>query len=164
MQRTTVLIVAAILVVGGVYFFTGRDSAPTDAIVTDPATRPEADAPVATEESAETTMDDDTAMTAASETATPYTTAVTYLTPARTTHDMAVTLTIDENGVVTDASIVYDNGDGFSNSHQERFDGEFRSVVIGQALTDIELSTVAGASLTTAAFNEAVTKIVAERA
>jgi hypothetical protein len=85
---------------------------------------------------------------------------VSYLTPARTSHDMTVTLTVAD-GIVTDASIIYDNGDGFSNAHQERFDGAYKAQVIGQPIDGIALSRVGGASLTTGAFNDAAAQIAA---
>ncbi len=91
-----------------------------------------------------------------------YTENVTYLTPARTEHKLAVTLKI-ANGLVTEADVIYDGGDGFSNPSQERFDGAFPSEVIGKPLAGISLSRVGGASLSSVAFNEAVTKIRAEQ-
>ena len=84
----------------------------------------------------------------------------TYLTPARTSHEMTVSLTL-ENGVVAAAAIVYDGGEGFSNANQERFDAAYKAEVIGKPLTEISLSRVGGASLTSQAFNEAVAKISA---
>lgn len=84
---------------------------------------------------------------------------ITYLTPARTEHKMGVTLTL-EDGVVTDASIIYDDGEGFSNQHQERFDNAYKAEVIGKSLADISLSRVGGASLTSQAFNDAVKKMM----
>lgn len=92
-----------------------------------------------------------------------FTAAVSYLTPARTSHDMDVTLTVDASGIITAASIVYDNGAGFSNAHQERFDGAYTAMVIGQPIDSVSLARVGGASLTTSGFNDAVAKIRAER-
>lgn len=94
---------------------------------------------------------------------TPYTTTVTYLTPARTSHEMDITLTVDTDGTIVDAAIVYDNGDGFSNPHQARFDAAYRDLVIGQTLDAVELAAVGGASLTSGAFNEAVAEIESQR-
>lgn len=91
-----------------------------------------------------------------------FTAAVTYLTPARSTLSMDVTLTLADDKVTT-ASIIYDNGDGPSNSHQRRFDAAYQAEVVGRSLADIALSRVAGASLTTDSFNEAVAA-VAEQA
>ncbi len=93
-------------------------------------------------------------------TAVTFTETGSYLTPARTSHELAVSLTL-EDGIVTAADVVYDGGEGFSNPNQERFDGAFAAEVIGKPLSEISLSRVGGASLTTNAFNEAVAKIAA---
>jgi|AntRauTorckE6833_2_1112554.scaffolds.fasta_scaffold14728_3 pyruvate/2-oxoglutarate dehydrogenase complex dihydrolipoamide acyltransferase (E2) component len=93
---------------------------------------------------------------------TQYSASASYLTPARTSHEIAVDLTVDSAGIVTAADVQYDGDAGFSNAHQERFDGVFSSQVVGQSLSDINLSRVGGASLTSEAFNEAVAKISAQ--
>ena len=90
-----------------------------------------------------------------------YTTRVSYLTPSRSSHDMDVTLTI-ENDVVVASSITYDGGDGPGNSHHRRFDAAYKSEVVGMQLSEISLSRVGGASLTSASFNEAVANVGAE--
>lgn len=91
-----------------------------------------------------------------------YTASANYMTPARTEHDIAVTLTLDSDGVVTDADVVYDDSTGYSNANQERFDNAYKNEVVGVPLENISLSRVGGASLTSGAFNEAVEKISAE--
>ncbi len=92
-----------------------------------------------------------------------YTENSSYLTPARTEHKMAVTLSIAD-GIVTDASVTYDGqSDGFSNPNHERFNAAYKTEVIGKKLSDVSLSRVGGASLTSKAFNEAVAKIVAQQ-
>jgi hypothetical protein len=87
----------------------------------------------------------------------------TYLTPARGEHSVDITVTVT-NDVVTDITTRYDGKDsGFSNGHQERFDAAYKSQVIGKKLSDISLSRVGGASLTTNGFNDAI-KAAAARA
>ena len=95
-------------------------------------------------------------------TAKTFTETGSYLTPARTEHKIAVTLTL-LNGIVTEADVIYDGEKGFSNPSHERFDGAYAVEVIGKPLSDISLSRVGGASLTSTAFNEAVTKIAAKQ-
>lgn len=90
-----------------------------------------------------------------------YNTEVSYLTPSRKSHDMVITLSV-ENDVVTKAAVTYDGISGPSNSHHKRFDTNYQSGVVGVALDEISLSRVGGASLTTNAFNEAVTNIEAK--
>lgn len=162
MQKTVAVIGLIVVLGAGIYFFTGKESLkPNPAPIIDEAVRPEGESPVETGEVAETGTDDKTAESVSSNL--QRTTAVSYLTPARTTHNMDVALEIDETGVITGANILYDDGDGFSNPHQERFDGSYRQLVVGQNIDEFNLSTVAGASLTTKAFNEAVNKIAEDR-
>ena len=92
-----------------------------------------------------------------------YSAEVSYLTPTRTELEMTVNLTVNAVGVVTAADIIYDGGAGFSNGFQERFDGTYSSQVVGKSLTNINLSRVGGASLTSEAFNEAVVKIESQQ-
>jgi hypothetical protein len=90
-----------------------------------------------------------------------YTARGEYQTPARIEHIIDVTLTL-EGDIVTGADIIYDEGSGFSNSHQERFDSGYRAQVIGKSLDQISLSRVGGASITSRSFNEVVTAIEAQ--
>jgi hypothetical protein len=164
MQKTTAIVAIVVVLMGGAYLLSNNET-PATQETTEPITegaRIESETPVVTEETPETGTDDEVAEAAAAET--PYTVSVSYLTPSRTSHDMDVTLVVSEDGIVTDASIVYDNGEGFSNGHQERFNNAYKEEVVGKQITEIDLSTVAGASLTTAGFNDAVTKIIDERA
>lgn len=87
-----------------------------------------------------------------------YESDVSYTTPGGTSHDMTISLTLN-NGVVVGADVVYDGGEGYSNNHQRRFDAAFEGEVLGQSLSSISLSRVGGASLTSEAFNDAVADI-----
>lgn len=160
------ILIALIAVVGGViYVRNGNPEAtPTPAPVateTRPATE---ETPTQTPEPevvAAPTRDlttEEAATTAAADT---YTADGSYLTPARTSHKLSVTLTVAD-GIVTDASVTYDDGEGFSNPNQERFDGAYKAEVIGKPVTGISLSRVGGASLTTEAFNQAVSDIASQ--
>lgn len=95
--------------------------------------------------------------------ATPYSSEQTYLTPARTSHEIDVNLTVADDGTIIGANVVYDNGDGYSNPHQQRFDGAYQAQIIGQNISDAELAITGGASLTTGAFNEAIADVRAQR-
>lgn len=86
-----------------------------------------------------------------------YTASASYLTPARVSHDMDVTLTITDD-VVTAVSITYDGG-AANTSSLKRFDGAYQAAVIGVSLEELSLSRIGGASLTSNAFNEAVSDI-----
>lgn len=91
-----------------------------------------------------------------------YTSHVTYRTPERDTYTMDVTLTI-KNDIVTASNIIYGNG-AERDSYARRFNNSYESVVVGKDIDTVSLSRVGGASLTTRAFTEAVTKIKTEAA
>ncbi len=94
---------------------------------------------------------------ATKETAT-YKASEQYLTPKRTSHNIDVTLTLEDN-IVKEVSVVYDNKAGYSNGYQEKFDAAYKTEVIGKSLAGISLAKVGGASLTSDAFNQAVAEI-----
>jgi hypothetical protein len=173
-----IAIVAVIAVLGiGGYVLQSSNTASVPAEVLEVSTRPEdvvaptveaagqttPDAtPIATPpaEATEQTTPDATPIATPSDQST-YTARGEYLTPARTEHIIDVTLTL-ENGIVTDADIIYDEGNGFSNPHQQRFDGAYKAQVIGKSLSQINLSRVGGASVTSRSFNVVVTAIKAQ--
>jgi len=143
------------------------DTAPTDDTISDQEEPTETTITAETENTSDTTIatesSDDTVTlpVTSSVTAIERSVDVSYLTPARTSHELTVSLTVAQ-GIVTDATIIYDKGDGFSNAHQERFDGAYKAEVIGKPIDSISLSRVGGASLTSGAFNDAVKKIAAQ--
>lgn len=85
-----------------------------------------------------------------------------YRTPAKVQESVTVTFTVAD-GVVTAVSNTYNEGQG-ENAHQKRFDAAYTTLVVGKKLTDISLSRVGGASLTSGAFNEAVKEAIAQTA
>lgn len=82
----------------------------------------------------------------------------TYSTPARLTHTVDVTLTL-EGDVVTDVAVDFNKGAGPANDHQKRFSAAYRTEVVGKTLSQVSLSRVGGASLTSGGFNQAVAAI-----
>lgn len=162
-----VAILGVVIVVMGVLLFTlspAKEPETTPVVETQEMNRTEAmeaeeeaTIEVAPAIEAEATIDEPVAVAAAT-----FTGSGSYLTPARSKHELDVTLTV-EKGIVTAANIVYDNGAGFSNGHQERFDNAYKAQVIGKPLGDISLSRVGGASLTTEGFNQAVAAIKAQQ-
>jgi len=89
-----------------------------------------------------------------------YTASASYFTPARKEHDIDVTLTIADD-TITNATVIYDGGSASSGSHK-RFDEAYEAVVVGATIDSLNLSRVGGASLTTDAFNEALSSIKSE--
>jgi hypothetical protein len=89
-----------------------------------------------------------------------HTTEVTYLTPARSEYLLDISLTLN-NDIVTGASIAYSQG-AEKDPNVAKFEAAYKSQVIGKDIDTLNLSRVGGASLTTAAFNEALTLIKAD--
>ncbi|KXJ97864.1 MAG: hypothetical protein UZ19_OD1000928 [Parcubacteria bacterium OLB19] len=66
-----------------------------------------------------------------------------------------------KDGVVINSDVMYGNKEtGYQHPLQERFDGAYKTQVVGKRLEDISLSRVGGASLTSKAFNEAIANII----
>ncbi len=84
-------------------------------------------------------------------------TTVTYLTPIKAEYMLEVSLTL-ENDIVTDAQITYSQG-AEKDPNAQRFEAAYRTEVIGKDIDTLNLSRVGGASLTTGAFNNALTAI-----
>jgi uncharacterized protein with FMN-binding domain len=80
-----------------------------------------------------------------------------YRAPTAADYTMDVNLTVT-NGTVTDAAITYGNG-AEKDPNVQRFEDAYKTEVIGKSLGTINLSRVGGASLTTNAFNTALTEI-----
>jgi uncharacterized protein with FMN-binding domain len=72
--------------------------------------------------------------------------------------DIAVTITI-KDGVITAATIQQQANNRDSEEYQSAFQDNFKSKVVGKALSSLSLSRVSGASLTTDGFNEALNNI-----
>lgn len=85
-----------------------------------------------------------------------YSKQVTYRTPDGT-YNMNISITIS-NDIVTNSSVAFD-ARGARDSYSRRFLKSYPSQVDGKDFTNVNLSRVGGASLTTAAFNEALVKI-----
>jgi len=86
-----------------------------------------------------------------------YTRSVSYQAPHRT-ESITVTLKI-KDGVVTSVEDVHSKNNRNSAYFQEGFESAIAGQVVGKKIADIQLDAVAGASLTTAAFMEAITAI-----
>lgn len=72
-----------------------------------------------------------------------------------------LSLTI-KDGVVTNATATTVTDDNTSRSYDDRFLDAYKEVVVGKKVSDLNLSRVAGASLTTQGFNDALQKIETE--
>lgn len=72
-----------------------------------------------------------------------------------------VTLTL-AGSVVTDASVTGHPSNPKSQEYQDGFTAAYKPLVVGKRLDQLQLDRVSGASLTTAAFNQAVAQVEAQ--
>lgn len=115
-----------------------------------------------TDSAAESPAEGDDAAVAGSYTDGSYTASADYTSPGGT-ETVEVTVTL-EGGVITAVEAV---GDG-DNPNSKRYQGEFADgiadVVVGKSIDEISVDKVAGSSLTSAGFNDAIEEIKADAA
>lgn len=86
-----------------------------------------------------------------------YNADATYRTPVMSKYKINVALQVTD-GVVTNSTATYADG-AEKDPNAKHFEEAYKVEVIGKKLNDINLSRVGGASLTTGAFNQALTVI-----
>ena len=91
-----------------------------------------------------------------------YTADGSYATP-ESVETISVTVTL-ENDVITAVEVTGDPQKRESEQYQGQFIGGIADVVVGQDIDDIQVSRVAGSSLTSNGFNEAIETIKSEAA
>ena len=89
-----------------------------------------------------------------------YTQVGDYKSPAGE-EQIDVKLTL-ENGVVVESEVTPKATAPISKAKQEAFTKEYKEMVVGKSIKDLQLGKIAGASLTPKGFNDAVEKIKAE--
>ena len=75
---------------------------------------------------------------------------------------MDVTLTLESDGTISDATFVGNSRTPRSITMQGQFAAGFKEQVLGKSIDELSLSVVNGSSLTPKGFMDAVTKIKAE--
>ena len=91
-----------------------------------------------------------------------YTAEGSYATP-ETVETIVVTVTL-ENDIITAVDVTGDPQKRESEEYQGRFIGGIADVVVGQDIDQISVSRVAGSSLTSGGFNQAIDTIKSEAA
>lgn len=91
-----------------------------------------------------------------------YTADGSYATP-ESVETITVTVTLEDD-VITAVEVTGDPQKRESEQYQGEFIGGIADVVVGQDIDDIEVSRVAGSSLTSGGFNEAIETIKSEAA
>jgi uncharacterized protein with FMN-binding domain len=89
-----------------------------------------------------------------------YTATESYFVPPGQ-ESIKVNLTLS-GGTITDVSVVNSGNDRESAEFQADFAAGYKAQVVGQKISGLQISSVAGASDTTDGFNQALTKIAAE--
>ena len=89
-----------------------------------------------------------------------YDTDVTYFTPKRDEYGVNVSLTLTKD-IVTGATVTYSDG-AENDPNAAKFQAAYKAQVIGKDIDTLNLARVGGASLTTAAFNNALVDIKAD--
>ena len=89
-----------------------------------------------------------------------YTGEGSYQTP-ESVETVSVTLTLEDD-VITDVEVTGDPQARESQQYQSQFIGGIDEVVVGKNIDEISVSRVAGSSLTSGGFNEAVEEIKSE--
>lgn len=80
-----------------------------------------------------------------------------YISPGgRESVELSVTIT---DGVITDTAIVNKATDREAREYQERFSNNYKELIVGKKVGDVSLSRVAGSSLTSNGFNDALDQI-----
>ncbi|MET0734354.1 MAG: hypothetical protein ABWY55_01720 [Microbacterium sp.] len=91
-----------------------------------------------------------------------YTADGSYQTP-ESVETIAVTVTLAD-GVITDVEVVGDPQKPESEQYQGKFIGGISDEVVGKSIDEISVSRVAGSSLTSGGFNEAIETIKSDAA
>ncbi|WP_311208621.1 MULTISPECIES: FMN-binding protein [unclassified Aeromicrobium] len=93
-------------------------------------------------------------------TAGTYEASGSYSNPAGTS-EVDVEITLGDGGVIDDVTVT-PKASGTSKQYQDKFAGGIADEVVGKNIDDIDVSKVAGSSLTSGGFNEAVDQIKSE--
>lgn len=91
-----------------------------------------------------------------------YTAQGSYATP-ESVEQISVTVTLQDD-VVTDVEVTGNPTKRESQEYQSKFIGGIADVVVGQDIDSVSVSRVAGSSLTSTGFNQAIDEIKAEAA
>ena len=137
-------------------------AATADAADTDASTAPSTE--VSTQPSAEASAapSSDAGASASVYSDGTYTASGAYQTPS-TVEEIEVTITL-EGDIITAVEVVGDPSVPESRENQAKFIGGIADAVVGQKIDDIEVTKVAGSSLTSGGFNKALEEIRSEAA
>lgn len=141
--------------VAGAFALAGCTATTTAEPVTGTTTPPEAPTPAASASA-------DSAGTASTYADGTYTAEGSYATP-ESVETIVVTVTLQDD-IITSVDVSGDPQKRESEEYQSRFIGGIADVVVGQDIDQISVSRVAGSSLTSGGFNQAIDTIKSEAA
>ncbi|GAB3068791.1 FMN-binding protein [Nocardioides zeae] len=75
---------------------------------------------------------------------------------------VGVEVTLDADGTVTDVEVTPEASDSTSERYQSQFAGGIADEVVGKRIDELDVSTVAGSSLTSGGFNDAIDDIISQ--
>ncbi len=175
-QRVSILVAALLpVVVLGFYVLQPKTPPPETAASVVAVTQSSSTTKTATSATTPTTTQQTTKTTpssaSTSATTTPsyaykdgtYSVTATYRVPEASAQKLGVSLTI-VNDVITGAAATNMATDQTSSMYQNAFVSGYKTSVVGKSIASLQLGKVSGSSLTTAAFNDALTAIRKEAA
>jgi uncharacterized protein with FMN-binding domain len=89
-----------------------------------------------------------------------YTAPGTYSSPGGTEH-ISVTLTLAKN-VITDMKVITVKADPTATGYEKQFEGGISAATVGKDINTLKIGVVAGSSLTSQGFNQALATIKAD--
>ena len=167
MPIVIIVVVVIALIAGVTFIFTGSNTGePTDSAPIETGTdvdlgRNDTQTPEAPTTNNENNTDTPPATVSSTYADGTYRATATYFTPRNTEHEIEVVLTVADD-VVTSAEVLYDGSTNAVTPSHQRFDSAYTGEVVGVSLDNVSLSRTGGASLTSEAFNDAVTTIKSE--
>lgn len=75
---------------------------------------------------------------------------------------VGVEVTLEADGTVTAVEVTPEASDSTSERYQSQFAGGIADEVVGKKITELDVSTVAGSSLTSGGFNDAIDDIIGQ--
>ncbi|MFD4958581.1 FMN-binding protein [Microbacterium sp. NPDC058389] len=151
---------AAFTAAAGIALLAG--CAPTASEAEEPSTGSTSSSENSDETSSDDTSSDAGSTSGGAYTDGTYTAEGTYATP-ESVETISVTVTLQDD-VITDVEVTGNPQKRESEEYQSKFIGGIAAVVVGQDIDDVQVSRVAGSSLTSGGFNDAIETIKSEAA
>lgn len=150
-------VVTALAVATGVYLFSGDDTRAVQSSSQSTSTAASDTTASVSDAGSSASSNTASAMTGEYEDGT-YSTTISYTVPHGYSNGLTAKVTV-ENSKVTAVNVEHDYTDRESGMFIDSFESELQSAVVGQDIGDLSLARIGGATLTTQAFDDAITDI-----